>query len=121
MRLPAQTLLQVRLGFNDFSEGVQELQLAPTSLWRGHDIDWWCSPAFQVGAPGSLGGGAVGALQLQLQLLLESTASLPHFCSPRPMNYCASCTAPASHPSQPRTHSPRRHAHPLGTGPREGV
>ena len=41
--------MQVRLGFNDFQQGVQELQLAPTCLWRAQDVDWWATETFTVG------------------------------------------------------------------------
>lgn len=40
--------LQVHLGFNGWEVGTQDLQLAPTSLWRGEGVDWWSTPTFQV-------------------------------------------------------------------------
>ena len=32
--------LKVHFGFNSWAVGGQEQCLKPTSLWRGHDIDW---------------------------------------------------------------------------------
>eukprot|EP00198_Chlamydomonas_reinhardtii_P004541 XP_001693877.1 predicted protein [Chlamydomonas reinhardtii] len=36
--------LKVHFGFNSWAVGGQEQCLKPTSLWRGHDIDWWSVP-----------------------------------------------------------------------------
>ncbi|KAG2443453.1 hypothetical protein HXX76_001810 [Chlamydomonas incerta] len=36
--------LKIHFGFNAWAVGGQEQCLKPTSLWRGHDIDWWSVP-----------------------------------------------------------------------------
>lgn len=32
--------VRLHVGFNEWSSGSQELELKPSNLWRGHDIDW---------------------------------------------------------------------------------
>lgn len=40
--------VKVHLGFNHWEVGCQDLQLAPTTLWRENGVEWWATQPIQV-------------------------------------------------------------------------